>query len=306
MPAAGRMNALAPPVQQNALRGILFMCLAASLFPFLNASVKYLTQHYHLFEVAWVRGLSHFVFLALFFWPKHGFRPFRTRHPKLQAIRSCVSLASNLCYFTAISRLPLTDVAAIGFTSPFMVTALSVPLLGEKVGWRRWTAIGCGFFGALVVIRPGGAVWHWAAIFAFGSAFLYSVYQLLTRRAARYDSSETSALYTTVASMLVLGLLMPFLFEWPRTLVDGLLFLCLGLFGGLGHFFVAKALQLAEASVVAPFNYVQLLGTVVLSYLVFGDFPDLYVWLGAALIVSSGLYIADRERRLARAARTRP
>ncbi|MBM3491087.1 MAG: DMT family transporter [Alphaproteobacteria bacterium] len=294
------MRASTPLGGQNALLGILYMCLAASLFPFLNASVKHLTQHYPLFEVAWVRGLSHFVFLALFFWPRHGFRPFRSYRPKLQALRSCVSLVSNLCYFAAISRLPMTDVAAISFVSPFIVTALSVPFLGEKVGWRRWAAIGCGFLGAMIVVRPGGAVWHWAVFFAFGSAFLYAVYQLLTRHAARFDSSETSALYTTLASVLVLALAMPMLFEWPRSLVDGLLFLGLGLFGGLGHFCVAKALQLAEASKVSPFNYAQLVGTVILSYVVFGDFPDAYVWFGSAIIVASGLYIADRERRLAR------
>jgi drug/metabolite transporter (DMT)-like permease len=144
-------------IANHTVRGIAFMCLAVTLFPFLNATVKVLGADYAIQQVIWVRYLGHFGLMLLIFLPFHGLGLFRTKNLSAQVVRSLLLLGSTTCYFLALSYLPLTTAAAISFTSPFIVTALSVPFLGEKVGPRRWSAIAVGFIGALIIIRPGGA-----------------------------------------------------------------------------------------------------------------------------------------------------
>ena len=168
-------------------------------------------------------------------------------------------------------------------------------MLGERVGARRWTAVAVGFIGALIIIRPSTEAAHWAMLLVIGSATSYAVYQSLTRQLAAVDRPETTMAYTAVVGTLCMSVVLPGHLAWPTEPIHWLLFAGLGLFGGLGHIFVVKALQYGPASVIAPLNYAELLGATLLGYAIFGDVPDAMTLLGAAIIIACVLYIAYRE-----------
>ncbi|HYM31572.1 MAG TPA: DMT family transporter, partial [Candidatus Cybelea sp.] len=188
--------------------------------------------------------------------------------------------------------------ASINFIGPFIVTALSVPMLGERVGPRRWSAVVIGFTGALIIIRPGFGAVPWSALFIVANATCYAFYQILSRKLAAVDPAETSITYVALVGMLVATVWLPFDWRLPDSVFDWGAFLTLGLFGGLGHYFVVKAFEGAPASVLSPFSYGQLVGATALGYAFFGDFPDGWTWAGAAIIVASGLYMTYREAKL--------
>jgi len=177
-----------------------------------------------------------------------------------------------------------------------MMIALAGLILGEPIGPRRWAAAGIGFLGALVILRPGTGAVPLASFLLLISAGCNALYQILTRSLAARDSAETSNTYIAVVGFLLSSAAVPFFWQAPRSLVDLLLFVSLGLFGGFGHYFIVKALEWGPAAVIAPLNYGQLIGTVIIGYFAFGEFPDLWTWTGALIIVMSGLYIFYRER----------
>lgn len=286
-------------------RAVLYMLYAASLIPLLNAGAKYLSGSYPIMEIVWARYAGHFFFMALFFVPRRGLAVFASARPALQLFRSALLFCGTLFYTNALHFVPLTTAAAISFTAPFIVTALAPSMLGERVGWRRWIAVALGFAGAMVVVRPGLDAVHWAAFLVFGSALLSAFYQIFTRKLAFIDAPETSITYIAVAGFLGASLALPFNLKIPETALDAAVFVSLGISGGFGHYFLVRAFELAPAPFLSPFNYAQLLATVVLGYFVFGQFPDAWTWLGAALIVASGLdmlYFESRARRTARSA----
>lgn len=284
---------------QRPLLGILYMMLATSLFPVMNGLVKVLSADgYPTEQIIWARNTSHLVFVLLLFGPQHGgWRLLRTVRPKQQIARSLILLASTTCFFTGVKYLPLAEAITISFASPFIVALLAVPFLKETLSWVRLTAVGVGFLGVLVVIRPGTDVFQWASLLMVGSSFCYATYQLLTRFVAGHDRPETSVVYSALVGTLVMCAVVPFHWTTPRSLADAGLLASLGVLGGLGHYFVARALTYATASVVTPFHYWQIVGGVTVGYLLFGDLPDLYTWLGATLIIGSGLFIGWRETR---------
>jgi len=224
--------------------------------------------------------------------PHYGRRLLVTRRPLIQIGRALLMLISNLVFVLAIGRVPLATASAIGFTSPLIVTAQSMPLLGERVGPRRWSAVLIGFGGALLIIRPGSGLHDPAVLLLPGSAAAYALYQIATRWAAAFDPAATGIVFSALVGSLVMS------FVPPQSLFDLLLFISLGLLGGAEHYLVIRAFQSGPAAVIAPLGYVELIGTAALGYFVFGNFPDLWTWLGAAIIIASGLYIALRERRL--------
>lgn len=283
---------------QRPLLGILFMMLATSLFPVMNGLVKLLSAEYSSEQIIWARTASHLIFVLLLFGPGHGgWRLLRTVRPRHQIARSLVLLASTTCFFNGVKYMPLAEASSISFASPFMVALLAVPFLGEKASAVRLLAVLVGFGGVLVVIRPGSEVFQWASLFILGSAFFYATYQLLTRHVAGYDRPETSVVYSALVGTLVMSLVVPFFWTTPQSLGHTLLLASLGVLGGLGHYCVARAMTYAAASVVSPFHYWQIVGAVMTGYLLFGDLPDRYTWLGAALIIGSGLFIGWRESR---------
>jgi len=282
-------------VQSDLLRGILFMVAASCVLGTMNAMVKYLGSHYPIPMVMWARTTGHLLFVILLFAPQFGWGLARSARPVTQYARSALNLASIACFFTGVALIPLANASAITFTAPFIVTALSVPLLGEKVGPRRWAAVVVGFIGATIIIRPGSDVFQIESILIVASAGLNAMYQILTRKVAGVDRPETSVYFSAVLGAVVMTVLLPFFWQAPRAVVDVVLFLSTGVLGGVGHYLVARAFAGGPAALISPFSYSNLLIAVTLGYVVFGHFPDLWTWVGAVVIVASGLYIAYRE-----------
>jgi drug/metabolite transporter (DMT)-like permease len=285
-----------PPVS-DVLRGILLMCAGVSTFPFMNAAVKLLANNYPAAQITWARFTGHLLVMLAVFLPQYRWALFRTRRPLAQIGRSLAMLASNLVFVLAIGQIPLATASAIGFTSPLIVTALSVPMLHESVGWRRWSAVLVGFAGMLMVIRPQTGFHDPAVLLILASSVIYALYQIGTRWVGIYDSAATGIVFAALLGSLVMTLVMPFVFVMPHSVLDALLFSSLGLLGGFGHYLIIRAFQLGPAAVMAPLGYVELIGSVVLGYLLFDNFPDTWTWLGACVIIASGIYIAFRERR---------
>jgi len=285
------------------LVGVLYMCLAASTgLPGLNAIVKLLLADYHMVQIIWFRCVVHLGFMVALFMPAMGPRLFATRRPWLQSVRSLTQLFTFTLIWVSLFWTPITTVTMVLFTGPLILVALSVPFLGEKVGPRRWAAVFVGFAGVLIVLRPGADIVHWGALLVLGGAFLYAIYQIQTRKLAGYDDSRTTAVYTILAAFIVATVAVPFYWEAPKSGMDWFLFFALGVTGGLAHFFIIKAYQHAEASLLGPFDYSQLVGASLLGFLVFGEIPDAWTWVGAAIIIASGLYIAHREARIRQSA----
>ena len=282
--------------QHEVLRGILLMCAGVSMFPFMNAAVKLLGANYPVTQIVWARFTGHLLVMLLVFLPQYGRRLFATRRPAVQIGRSLLMLVSNMMFVVAITRVPLATASVIGFTSPLIVTALSVPLLHEQVGIRRWSAVVIGFGGALLVIRPGSGLFDPAVLLLLLSSAAYALYLIATRWVSFYDDAAIGILFTALLGSLVMTMPLPLVFVMPHSALDILQFCCLGLLGGAGHYLVIRAFQSGPAAVIAPLGYIELIGTTILGYLIFSNFPDLGTWIGAAIIIASGLYIAFRER----------
>ena len=291
------------PASHAPLVGVLYMCVAAGAgLPSLNAIVKLLLVDYHMAQIIWFRCVVHLGFMVALFMPAMGLRLFASRRPWLQSMRSLTQLVTFALIWVSLIWTPITTVTMVLFTGPLILVALSVPFLGERVGPRRWAAVFVGLAGVLIVIRPGADAVHWGALLVLGGAFFYAIYQIQTRKLAGHDDPRTTAVYTILAAFVVATFAVPFYWEAPQGAVDWLMFLSLGVVGGLAHYFIIKAYQFAEASLVGPFDYSQLVGASILGFLVFGEQPDTWTWVGAAIIIASGLYIAHREARARRSA----
>ncbi|WP_416896230.1 MAG: DMT family transporter [Minwuia sp.] len=285
---------------ESPMVGIAFMLMAVTvMFPTMNAAVKYLAaEGYPYGQIVWARYFGHLVFMVIAFMPMHGWALFRTERPGVQGIRSLLLFGCTALYFFAIQHIDLTVAASISFTSPILVTALSVPFLGEKVGVRRSIAVVIGFIGAMIIIRPGGTAFHWAMLLVVLNTVCYAFYQLLTRKIASADNPETTITMTAVVGAVISSFFLINGMEMPHSVLHWVMFVGLGALGGFGHYMVVKAFQYTEASVVAPFSYGQLVGATFFGYVMFGTFPDEWVWVGAAIVVASGVYIASREQKL--------
>lgn len=300
MPSPSPTSKIAAP-----LRGILLMLASGAILAMLDATGKYLTRDYSIVQISWARYTFHMLCVPALV---GGWRPaaiLRTRRLGLQIARSVLLLASTLLFFLAVKLMPLADVAAITMIGPLIVTGLSVPLLGEKVGRRRWSAVVVGFLGALVIIRPGFGMAHWAAILPVVVAACYALYQISTRVLSRSDDPSTTIFYTGLVGVVVTTALVPFDWRTPD-LAGWVMLVPLGVFGSLGHFLVIRALGLAPASMLAPLGYVPLIWATMLGFAVFGDLPDLWTFVGAAIVTGSGLYVLYRERKLGAAERAGP
>ncbi len=277
-------------------RGILLICGAFLLFACLDTSAKVLSQDLDTLQVVWARFVGHAILVALVLLPRKGPRVFATSNLRLQIARSVLLVMSTVLNFTAVSYLPLTTTASIFFTAPLLVAALSVPLLGETVGWRRWSAIGVGFVGVLVIIRPGADEVHWAIGLCLANALVAALYNIATRKLAARDHSDTTSLYSPLVGALIFLPVLPYVWSAPQTLTQWVLLLGLGVFGGVGHWLVIIAHRYAAASVLAPFTYSAILWMTISGYLVFGDLPDQWTIVGAVIVVASGLYVFHREQ----------
>jgi drug/metabolite transporter (DMT)-like permease len=286
------------PGRSNIVLGIFFMCAAGTVFPVMNGIVQVLSPRYTSEQIVWARTVAHMIFILALFAPKFGFaRLVRTTAPGWQIGRSLALLISTLCFFTGVKSLALAQAASISFVAPFIVTLLALPMLGERISPQRLAAVTVGFLGVLFVIRPGSDVFQWASLYILASATSYAFYQVFTRKVAGRDLPETSAVYSALIGTVLMTALLPWIWMPIKSLGDGLLLASLGVLGGLGHYFVARAMTYAAASVIAPFQYFQMIGSVIVGYLLMGNLPDQSTWIGAAIIISAGIYIGWRETR---------
>ncbi|WP_169569040.1 DMT family transporter [Sneathiella limimaris] len=278
-------------------KGILLYCTAITMFVIMDSIVKYANQTYEPLQVVWARYFFHMVLMTLVLAPKLRMKLVKTAKPKLQIFRSMLLLGATMCFFTALKFVPLADAGAMASTSPLFVTVLSVLLLGEKVSFRRWTAVLIGFCGALIILRPGLGVVHPAMFLVVCMSVFYASYQIATRKLAGVDSSYTTIFYTALVGTIVMSCIAPFFWVQPDLFGWGML-IVIGLIGGVSHFIIILAFNYTAASTVAPFSYTQLISAAIIGYFAFGDLPDEFTILGAVIIVCSGLYILYRERKI--------
>lgn len=281
------------------LRGILITLLAMFLFGLMDAGSKYLATRYPAAQIIWLRYVFTIPMLLAAMAPRGITRYLRSQRPGLQVARGVLLAVEIGLVVWTFGQLPLADVHAVLALTPLVVTALSVPMLREPVGPRRWAAVAVGFLGVLIVLRPGLGVLHPAALVALLAVFLYSLYQILTKMVSHADAAETTLLWQLVAGVVVASLAVPFVWR-PVALEHWPMFLVVAVLGGLGHYLMIRAFQLSSAVVIQPVSYVLLVWAVVIGYLGFGDVPDIWTLVGALVIVGAGSYTAVREHRRGR------
>lgn len=298
MAGTAQTGAASPTHQAHRpMLGILFMMAATTAFPFMGALVQLLSDRYGWDQIVWARVTGQLAFVLALFWPSRRAAIFITRQPLSQAARSFNQLASTSLYFASVKFMHLAQATAISFTTPFIVAVLAAPILGERITRARLVTLIVGFVGVLVIIRPASDVFQWASVGIILSATFYALYQVYTRRVSSNDPPDTSTLYSVLLGAIVMSVVMLFRWKTPGSWLDVLMLAGTGLFGGLGHYCLARAFAYAPASVVSPFMYWQLIGATVLGYFISGKLPDVYTFLGAAILVGAGMHMGWRETR---------
>lgn len=284
---------VAPRIQNSRL-GIFLLCAGVAFFGIGEACVKTLAAEYDILQVVWARYVFHaLVFLAIF--SRSGIiNQMKTSRPFLHIARSITLMIGTVSFFTALIYLSLPEAVAINFVAPLLVTALSIPFLGEKVGPRRWAAICVGFLGVLVIIRPGLGVMHWAAFLPLITAISYAGYQIMTRIAGRTEDTKTSLFWTSTVGVIVMSCIVPFVWKAPDA-TAWLIMVTTGAVFGFGHYLLIRAFEVAAVSTLSPFLYTQIIWVTIISIVVFDQFPDQFSILGTAIVIGSGLYIWHRE-----------
>lgn len=277
-------------------RGILLLVLATFLFASHDALSKYLCGFYPVIMLVWARYLVHTLLMAGIFLPQSGLRVLRTRRPLLQALRAFCLLGTSLLFTAGLQFIPLAEATAVNFLAPLLVTALSVPLLGERVSRGQWIAVLVGFSGVLIIVHPGGELFTPAVLLPFFSALFFCFYQLLTRKLSECDSPTTSNFFAGLFNTLAMSALVPFFWQ-PPGLEHGLLLLALGGCGMTAHLFLTQAFRHAAPALLAPFGYCQIVFAGLLGFLIFSHTPDLSTQAGILLICLSGLAAAWQQRR---------
>jgi drug/metabolite transporter (DMT)-like permease len=276
-------------------RGILLVLVTMLLFATHDLLSKYMTRHYPVSELLWVRYLVHAAFMFAVFAPRMRLGLLRTRRPVLQIVRALFMVASTFLFMNGLRYLPLGDATAINYVAPLLVTALSAPMLGEKIEARNWAAVCLGFCGVLVIVRPGGGTLQLAALFPFLAAFCSSFYQIITRKFRGSENPITTHFITGLIGLIVTSLVWRPDWTMPPP-VHALLMICLGFTTGVGHYLLIEVFQRIEPATAAPFTYTQLIWALLFGWAIFGDLPDTGTLLGSLIIVASGIYLARRRR----------
>jgi drug/metabolite transporter (DMT)-like permease len=276
------------------LKAILLAVIATVLFGSSDTISKYLSGTLPIVEFIWIRYVL-FLVMAMFLVGRLPRRSIRARNPGLQVVRGLCVVGSSVLFVYGVRQMTMAQATTISFLSPLLVTVLSIPLLGETVGPRRWAAVGAGLLGMLVVVRPGMGGFQPAALFGVASSACWALALIITRKIAVSDAPQTTVLWSAGIGTAVLTVMVPFEAVWPNLRQLGLS-LVLGTLASGGQWLVILAHRLAPASLLAPFFYTQLLWATALGFLVFGNLPDEWTLTGACIIIASGLYTAHRER----------
>ena len=277
------------------MKAIIFNLLAWVMLPIMDGFAKYLSADLPVLQITWARYFFTVVFtfpVMFFFFRKNLVW---TDKPKLQFIRGLILLTANICFFYAISVISLAKALTLAFVAPLIVTAFSPIFLGEKVGFRRWSAVIIGFIGSLVVIRPGFVEINLASFAALGTGIMYGFYLIITRKLSTSDNPLLTLLLTGVVGAVIISCVMPFVWVQP-TINQWSMMAAIGVFACIGHLFLILSLKYADASKLAPFSYFEIITNILIGYYFFGDFPDNWTFLGLAIIVMSGIYIYQREQ----------
>ena len=281
------------------LLGIYLKLSSLLLFCTMDAMVKALGGTYGAFQLMLFRSVVALLPIAIIVWRSGRLASVRSKRPWLQAARVVAGLGSTIGFFYVFPRMPLVDAYAISFAAPFFMVALSVPLLGEQVGWRRWSAVGVGFAGVLLMLDPWGIEFHAMSLIVLGATFCYALSTILVRLASRSDQDAATLFwFASVSSLVGLGGAVPN-WVWP-TPMDWMWLLLLGLLGGVAQVLVTRAWRLAPAAILAPFDYTSIVLAVGFGYFWFHEQASWTIWLGLPLVMGSGLYILHRERVRAR------
>lgn len=272
------------------------MLVGVSIVPIMDGLAKYLAAYYPVSQIVWGRFFFHFVFMLPVVLIRYRDVVFKVQQPVLQVLRGGFLLGATLCFFWSLKYLSIPDALTLLFVSPLLVTCLSPALLGEHVGVRRWSAVIVGFLGVCIVLRPGGGAFQLASFAALGAGFCHACYILATRRLSGTAPPLVTLFYTSLLGMAVLSLYTPWHWEAPGSL-HLVYMIAIGAIAAGGHYLLIKAFDHAEASVLAPFGYGEIVMATIVGYIGFGDFPDLVTWIGIAVIIGSGVYIAVREHR---------
>lgn len=283
--------------------GIGYAVIAMALFSAMDAVGKWLVADFSTFQVLALRGLFSIILMLPFLVRRTGIvGVLRTKNLKGQILRSLLGVGAMFGFFSALRFLPLADATAIGFSGSLFMAALSVPLLGERVGPRRWAAILVGFSGVLIIVQPGSSGFQAASLLVLLSALLYALMMIATRWLSRTESNVSMVFYHSLVATAIGFAAMPFLWVAPA-LEDWLLFAVMGVFATLAHLSLAQAFRLAPVAVVGPFEYSTLLWATLIGFFVWQEVPGPTVWYGSVLLVAAGIYILYRETKLASDAR---
>lgn len=305
-----RAMTLAPPSTEalkaqadarDSIAGILWMVFAVFVFVGMDAMAKWQTETYPVVQIIFFRAVFGTLVLLPFLLRGRGIvAQLKTKRSGLHFVRSMIGCLSLFAFFLSYRYLALADAIAISFVSPLFMTALSVPFLREHVGWRRWCAIGVGFMGVLVIVRPGGGLFTIHALLPVLGAFTYALVGVTIRLLSRTESPVTIVFYFGVFSSLVAGAALPFFWVTPVSAIDWIGQIGIGLIGGIAQLAMTNAFRLAPVSVASPFEYTGIVWAALVGFLVWGDLPAASTWGGAALVIGSGLYILHRQTLVAR------
>lgn len=284
-----------PGGDSGALRGILMMLLATFLFTIMDSLAKWLSEDYPIVQIIFFRSVFALIPLGVLLF-RGGLAPLRTTRLVAHVGRALVGLSALYVFFLSVKLMPIADVYALAFAAPIFVTALSVLLLDEQVGVRRWCAVMVGFIGVMVMLQPGAGVFQPQALLPLLGALLYAFVVIIIRTLGKTETSVAIVFYAMLTSGLVTGAVLPFVWVTPD-LTGFALLVCIGVVGGCAQLSMTVAFRSAEASLVVPFEYSAMLWAVLIGYLVWGDVPGAHIWTGSVIVVASAVYIAFRELR---------
>ena len=276
------------------MKAITFNLLAWVMLPIMDGFAKYLSADLPVLQITWARYFFTvaFTFPIMLLFYRNQLK--WSDKPKLQIIRGLILLIANICFFYSISVISLAKALTLAFVAPLIVTAFSPMFLGEKVGFRRWSAVVIGFIGSLVVIRPGFVEINLASLAALGTGVMYGFYLIITRKLSTSDNPLLTLLLTGVVGAVIITCVMPFVWVQP-TINQWSMMAAIGVFACIGHLFLILSLKYADASKLAPFSYFEIITNIIIGYYFFSDFPDNWTFLGLFIIVLSGIYISRRE-----------
>ncbi|MDE0969899.1 MAG: DMT family transporter [Octadecabacter sp.] len=279
-------------------QAILTICAGVAFLAANDAIAKLLVERYDPFQIVFLRNLIALPMVSAVVLYMIGMSGFVTSHLRIHALRGILMLAGGYTFFKGLEALALAEATALVFSAPIFITALSVPLLGEEVGWRRWIAVLVGFVGVLIIVQPGGATFQLASLYVICTAVFYALFMISARLLGQRESMWTMMFFVMLFPMLYA---VPFAVAvWiPVRASDLSLFVVLALFGALGITLIGQAFRFAPAAVVAPFDYTALIWASLFGWLIWRDTPEMWTLVGASVIAFSGIFIVVRESRQA-------